>query len=170
MKVKLMTLIAIAASMQSYSVEASTKELRHSYVSVSYQYNVNCECRCRPSFELNATQGIYFEGLAGFNQVITVKPSSYNAAIFNIRGGYPYAWVKFSINNDRLYPLDPRKNDKVSLRDYKFGGNSTYDGYAMLDRHGNLDNVRLGASVKIKSKNKSNVYYGTPKLKVDYLW
>lgn len=62
------------------------------------------------------------------------------------------------------------KKDKVKLRDYKFGGTATYDGYAMLDRQGNLDNVRLGASVKIKTKNNSNIYYGTPELKADYLW
>lgn len=128
------------------------------------------ECDYDYDFEVREVKGIYFQGLAGFNQVITIKPSSYDSAIFEIRGGEPYSWVKLSVKKDKLYPLDTRKTDKVFLQDYKFGGSATYDGYAMLDRHGNLDDVRLGASVKIKVKNNSQIYHGTPTLKVEYLW
>lgn len=112
-------------------------------------------------------RGIYFEGIYGYNTAIKVKPQSSQAAIFEVTGGRPNAKVNFIVRFPKLYS-DVSNDDNVRMNNFTYGGSVDKLGYGTLDENGALKNIRLGATVKVRAKNKYKKYLGKPKIKLRY--
>lgn len=135
-------------------------------------YPSNSYCN-RNNLDIDSIKGIHFDGVGGFNQVLTIQPDDSGAAIFSITCGRPYQRFRLKVSNKNKfmfpYPYPSHPSDKVMLFNYRFGGSVTRDGYGILNRYGSLSDIRLGASVKIKSKNQKNFYATRPEIRVEFL-
>ncbi len=125
------------------------------------------------SIDISNQKGIHFEGVGGFNQILTIQPNDFGAAIFSIRCGQPYQRFKLKITNEYKFmipfPFPGNYGDKVKIYDYIFGGSVTRDGYGTLNKYGSLSDIRMGASAKILKNNLYNFYTTKPEIKVEFL-
>jgi len=102
-------------------------------------------------------------------QTVTLSPSDSGAAVFDVLG-IPNRRVKVKVSPKKHATLRNGRS-KAKITDYSFGGSVVDRGdYAIgtLDNSGRLNNIRVGATLRMPAQARSGRYSRILILQVDY--
>lgn len=125
-------------------------------------------CHTEPLTIITVKDLEFQAAIAGIAQTITTPANSVYAATFSVTGDANQP-ITVSVQERRIRMANQDfPSDRIRVRDWTFGGAISSNGTGVLDNNGQLSNIRLGASARVRRNLRPGHYSGSGTIRVVY--